>query len=125
MDGFVIYCLAEDDPMLDAVLERRLPVVLVEHPSREEAPSVETDDVSGARAAAEHLLGLGHERLGVVSFELGRDASGGLAGLERRRRRPTVPAGSGSKATPPPSRTRGFRADVPVYEVAGEHAGAG
>ena len=55
VDGFVIYCLAEDDPMLDAVLERRLPVVLVEHPSREEAPSVETDDVSGARAAAEHL----------------------------------------------------------------------
>jgi DNA-binding LacI/PurR family transcriptional regulator len=119
VDGFVIYCLAEDDPVLDAVLERRLPVVLVEQPSREEAPSVETDDVSGARAAAEHLLGLGHERLGVVSFELGRDASGGLAGLERRRR-----------ATYRPSRLRleGYAAavedaglswaDVPVYEAA-------
>jgi DNA-binding LacI/PurR family transcriptional regulator len=119
VDGFVIYCLAEDDPLVDAALERRLPVVLVEQPSREEAPSVETDDVGGARAAAEHLLGLGHERLGVVSFELGRDASGGLAGLERRR-----------AATYRPSRLRleGYAAaiedaglaweDVPVYEAA-------
>ena len=119
VDGFVIYCLAEDDPLVDAALERRLPVVLVEQPSREEAPSVGTDDVGGARAAAKHLLELGHERLGVVSFELGRDASGGLAGIERRR-----------TATYLPSRLRleGYAAaveeaglaweDVPVYEAA-------
>jgi len=119
VDGFVIYCLAEDDPLVDAALERRLPVVLVEQPSREEAPSVETDDVGGARAAAEHLLGLGHERLGIVSFELGRDVSGSLAGLERQR-----------TATYRPSRLRleGYAAaiedaglswaDVPVYEAA-------
>jgi DNA-binding LacI/PurR family transcriptional regulator len=118
VDGFVIYCLAEDDPLVDIALERRLPVVLVEQPPRDSAPSVETDDVGGARAAAEHLLGLGHERLGVISFELGRDASGGLAGLERRR-----------EATYRPSRLRleGYAAavegagisweDVPVYEA--------
>jgi DNA-binding LacI/PurR family transcriptional regulator len=120
VDGFVIYCLAEDDPLVDMALERRLPVVLVEQPPREGAPSVETDDVGGARAAAEYLLGLGHERLGVVSFELGRDASGALAGLERQR-----------EATYRPSRLRleGYRAaveaaglpwgDVPVYEATG------
>jgi DNA-binding LacI/PurR family transcriptional regulator len=126
VDGFVIYCLAEDDPLVDMALERRLPVVLVEQPPREGAPSVETDDVGGARAAAEHLLGLGHERLGVVSFELGRDASGGLAGIERQR-----------EATYRPSRLRldGYRAavedaglsweDVPVYEAAGNAPGQG
>ena len=82
--------------------------------------------MSGARAAAEHLLGLGHERLGVVSFELGRDASGGLAGLERRRR-----------ATYRPSRLRleGYAAAVEDAGLClgrrarlrgrGEHAGAG
>jgi DNA-binding LacI/PurR family transcriptional regulator len=118
VDGFVIYCLAEDDPLVDLALERRLPLVLVEQPPREGVPSVETDDVAGARAAAEHLLGLGHESLGVVSFELGRDASGALADLERQR-----------EATYRPSRLRleGYRAavedaglsweDVPVYEV--------
>jgi DNA-binding LacI/PurR family transcriptional regulator len=118
VDGFVIYCLAEDDPLVDLALERRVPLVLVEQPPREGAPSVETDDVEGARAAAEHLLGLRHERLGVVSFELGRDASGELADLERQR-----------EATYRPSRLRldGYRAaveeaglsweDVPVYEA--------
>jgi DNA-binding LacI/PurR family transcriptional regulator len=118
VDGFVIYCLAEDDPLVDLALERRLPLVLVEQPPREGVPSVETDDVAGARAAAEHLLGLGHERLGVVSFELGRDASGSLANLERQR-----------EATYRPSRLRleGYRAAVedaglswevvPVYEA--------
>ena len=118
VDGFVIYCLAEDDPLVDLALERRLPLVLVEQPPREGVPSVETDDVAGARAAAEHLLGLGHERLGVVSFELSRDASGALADLERQR-----------EATYRPSRLRleGYRAaveeaglsweDMPVYEA--------
>src|SRR5688572_1305357 len=120
VDGLVIFCLAEDDPLVDMALERRLPVVLVEQPPREGVPSVETDDVRGAREAAEHLLGLGHERLGVVSFELGRDASGGLAGLERQR-----------EATYRPSRLRleGYRGaveeaglsweSVPVYEATG------
>jgi DNA-binding LacI/PurR family transcriptional regulator len=120
VDGFVIYCLAQDDPLVDMALERRLPVALVEQPPREGVPSVETDDVAGAREAAQHLLGLGHERLGVVSFELDRDAPGGLADLERQR-----------EATYRPSRLRleGYRAaaeeaglswaDVPVYEATG------
>jgi DNA-binding LacI/PurR family transcriptional regulator len=119
VDGFVVYCLAEDDPLVDAALERRLPVVLVEHPPREGAPSVATDDLVGARAAAEHLLELGHRRFGVVSLELAPDVSGGLAGLARQR-----------AATYRPSQLRleGYRAalegaglsweDVPVYEAA-------
>ena len=119
VDGFVVYCLAEDDPLVDAALERRLPVALVEQSPREGVPSVATDDVVGARVAAEHLLGLGHERFGVVSLELAADASGGPAGLERQR-----------AATYRPSRLRlqGYAAafeaagipweEVPVHEVA-------
>ncbi len=119
VDGFVIYCLAEDDPLVDAALGRLLPVVLVEQPPREGAPSVETEDVAGAREAAEHLLGLGHERIGVVSFELDRDAPGELASVERQRQ---------AKYRPSRLRLEGYRAavqeaglpweDVPVYEAA-------
>jgi DNA-binding LacI/PurR family transcriptional regulator len=119
VDGFVVYCLAEDDPLVDAALGRRLPVALVEQSPREGVPSVATDDELGARAAAEHLLGLGHERFGVVSLELAPDVSGGLADLARQR-----------AATYRPSRLRlrGYAAAieaagipwerVPVYEVA-------
>ena len=119
VDGFVVYCLAEDDPLVDAALGRRLPVALVEQPSREGVPSVATDDVVGARAAAEHLLGLGHERLGVVSLELTPDVRSGLADLARQR---------GATYRPSRLRLQGYAAaveaagiaweGVPVYEVA-------
>ena len=79
VDGFVVYCVAEDDPLTEAVLERQLPVVFVDDPVAEGVPSVRVDDEGGARAAAEYLLELGHERLGVVSFELAPRRSGGLA----------------------------------------------
>ena len=31
VDGFILYCMAETDPRLDAVRERGLPYVLVDH----------------------------------------------------------------------------------------------
>lgn len=84
VDGFVVYCVAEDDPLIDEVLRRQIPAVFVDDPTTEESLSVRVDDEGGARAVAEHVLGLGHERLGVVSFELGPRQSGGLADMPRQ-----------------------------------------
>lgn len=84
VDGFVVYCVAEDDPLIEEVLRRRLPAVFVDDPAVEGSISVRVDDEGGARAAAAHLFGLGHERLGVVSFELGPRQSGGLADMYRQ-----------------------------------------
>lgn len=119
VDGFVIYCMPEDDPLLRAALERRLPVVLVDQPGDSELSGVGIDDEGAAREIAKHLTELGHRRFGVVSFELSAPATGGLAGPERR-----------EKAVFEPSRARlrGYAAaleeagiaweDVPVYECA-------
>jgi DNA-binding LacI/PurR family transcriptional regulator len=119
VDGFVIYCLADDDPLVDAALERRLPAVLVDQPPRGDVPSVGVDDEGATRAAGEHLLDLGHRRFGVVSLELAPDASGSLADLERQR---------AATYRPGRLRLRGYAAaieaaglsweDIPVYEVA-------
>src|SRR5918998_2024466 len=95
VDGFVVYCMAEDDRMIEAVRERRLPAVFVDDPPRVSAgdlPVVRVDDVGGARSAAEHLVGLGHRRVAVVTFELAPSPAGGLADLDRQARtsfRPT------------------------------------
>ena len=117
VDGFVIYCMADDDPLVGAAMGRRLPVVLVDHPGVEDVPYVGIDDEGAAAEAAGHLIGLGHRRLCVVSFELTREPAGGLADLSRPER-----------ATYGPSRARlrGYAAavkragipvsDVPVYE---------
>ena len=119
VDGFIVYCLAENDPLADAALERRLPTVLVDQPTQENLPTIGIDDEGAARAVAEHLTGLGHTRFGVVSFELSPDLSSGLADSRRQR-----------SATYRPSRRRlrGYEAAletagipwemVPVYECA-------
>lgn len=131
VDGFVVYCLAENDPLAEAALERRLPTVLVDQPPQDGLPAVGIDDEGAARTLAEHLIGLGHTRFGIISFELTPDPRSSLADLQRQR-----------SATYWPTRRRlsGYETaleaagiswgDVPVYECAenraeeGHHAAA-
>jgi DNA-binding LacI/PurR family transcriptional regulator len=50
-------------------VQRRLPVVIVDQPRDvPRVPFVGIDDRAGARSAAEHLRGLGHRRIAIVSF---------------------------------------------------------
>lgn len=107
VDGMVVFCMAEEDPLLATALERGLPVVLVEQPPVEGLPAVVIDDEGASREAAEHLLGLGHERLAVASMELTYQPKGGLVGLVRQ-----------WAATYRPSRAR-----LAGYEAAAENAG--
>jgi DNA-binding LacI/PurR family transcriptional regulator len=118
VDGFIVYSVAEDDARLQAALERRLPTVIVDQPRRKQAALVEIADRAGARAAAEHLLALGHRRFAVIAFPLSEDGYDGPAGPERQ-----------AAATFPISRARlegyadalraaGLRwEDVPVQEM--------
>ena len=122
-DGFVVYSMSDEEPLLAAALNRGLPTVLVDQPDKEGVPFVGVDDEAAAREAADHLLGLGHERFGVVSFALSPDGGEGLADLGRQGRA----AFSVSRA-----RLRGYRgaledtglpwSDVPVYECPGSTA---
>jgi DNA-binding LacI/PurR family transcriptional regulator len=84
VDGFIAYCDVADDGRLDVVEERGLPLVVVDGPLREGAPSVGIDDRGAARAAAEHLLELGHRDVGVVAFPLSPDGYEGPSDLERQ-----------------------------------------
>jgi DNA-binding LacI/PurR family transcriptional regulator len=118
VDGFVIYSVADGDPVLEAALERGLPAVTVDQPRVEGVPFVGIDDDVAARAAAEHLVELGHRRYAVVSFGLAPDWRAGIANLERQR---------SSSYRVSRSRLEGFAAalarrggvswsEVPVYE---------
>ena len=88
VDGFVVYSVAEDDPLVRAALERGLPLVVVDQPRVTGVPFVGIDDEAAARAAAAHLLDLGHRRFGVVSFGLAHDGWKGFISLERQRSSP-------------------------------------
>ena len=86
VDGFVVYSIAEDDPLVEAALRRRLPTVIADQPLLENVPFVGIDNESAAREVARHLLDLGHERFGVVSFSIATaDRAPGIADSRRQR----------------------------------------
>jgi DNA-binding LacI/PurR family transcriptional regulator len=68
VDGFLVYSTPTGDPRLEAALERGLPTVVVDEPLDVPAPYIGVEDRSGARAAARHLVDLGHERVALVAF---------------------------------------------------------
>jgi DNA-binding LacI/PurR family transcriptional regulator len=80
VDGFVLFSLPGADRTLEAVLARRLPVVAQGGPQRPDAAFVGIDDRAMARAAAEHVLALGHRRVGVVGFRKADEGAGDGAG---------------------------------------------
>ena len=83
VDGVVVYAVEDGDPVLEALRARRVPLVTVDTAPVEGAPSVLVDDRAGARAAAEHVLALGHRRLGVVAMEATSDGYEGPLGPDR------------------------------------------
>lgn len=69
VDGFVAHCDALDDERRTIVEERGLPIVVLDGQAADGDPLVGIDEERGADAAADHLLALGHRRLGVVRFQ--------------------------------------------------------
>jgi DNA-binding LacI/PurR family transcriptional regulator len=78
VDGFVIYSAVQNDPRVEAALDRHLPVVTVDGPRDLPTPFIGIDDRAAARAAAQYLRELGHRRVGVLSFVTALDAEGRL-----------------------------------------------
>jgi DNA-binding LacI/PurR family transcriptional regulator len=80
VDGIVASSLADDDPLLTAVIDRQLPLVVIDQPRPPRlaalgapgAPWVGIDDRRAADELADHVLGLDHRRIGIVSFALRR-----------------------------------------------------
>lgn len=68
VDGVFLLDLRVDDPRIRLVEELGLPAVTVNHPQTASPfPAVNVDDVPAVRAAIEHLVSLGHRRIGHVS----------------------------------------------------------
>lgn len=84
VDGFVVYSVSDDDPYLQVVLQRRLPVVVVDQPKDVPGASrVCIDDRAAMRQLAEYVLGLGHRQLGLLTMRLGLDHRQGLVDPQR------------------------------------------
>lgn len=84
VDGFIAYSMPDDDPHLAAILARPVPAVICDQPAVDGADLVGIDDRAAARGVADHLLVLGHRRIGVICMRLGRANRDGSVDLARQ-----------------------------------------
>jgi DNA-binding LacI/PurR family transcriptional regulator len=88
VDGVVAIGLSGDHPEVEQVRSAGLAMVLVDSEDLPEHSSVVVDDEGGARAAAEHLVRLGHRDILVVAVERPEPATAAsAAGVVERRLR--------------------------------------
>lgn len=68
VDGMIVAFATPEDRLVARLAERNVPVVLVNRRIDAVHSWVAVDDVRGAEMAVEHLLGLGHTKVGFVGF---------------------------------------------------------
>ncbi|WFE33163.1 LacI family DNA-binding transcriptional regulator [Micromonospora sp. WMMD975] len=66
IDGALVYSCDPTSTAVQFLTRRKLPLVYVDQLPVEGIPAVNVDDRSGARAAAQHLIDLGHRRIGLL-----------------------------------------------------------
>ncbi|MGH9244807.1 MAG: LacI family DNA-binding transcriptional regulator [Acidimicrobiales bacterium] len=70
IDGALVYSCRAISPARDWLIRRKLPLVFIDQDPVPGIPSINIDDRGGARAAAQHLVGLGHRRVGIVTLAI-------------------------------------------------------
>lgn len=84
VDAFLIYCMPEGDQRMRDVMDRGLPTVVVDETRHDQAAFVGIDDREGTRTVADHLVGLGHRNVGIVTDRLIADNYTGAVSEDRQ-----------------------------------------
>lgn len=67
VDGFIIAPSMDPEPSLSTLLDKQIPVVVIDRPIKKlPVDQVYSDNVSGAYEATKYLLGLGHKHIGLI-----------------------------------------------------------
>jgi len=68
IDGVIVASMLMDDPLVEALLARGLPFILVgRHPTNERISYVDVDNQDAAREVVAHLLRLGYRRVATIT----------------------------------------------------------
>jgi DNA-binding LacI/PurR family transcriptional regulator len=71
VDGAIVYSCNPDSSAVGWLMRRRLPMVFVDQAPAPGIASINIDDRLGARAAAQHIIDLGHRRVAIVTAGFG------------------------------------------------------
>lgn len=75
LDGLIVAFATLDDRLVTEMAEHGLPLVLVNRRTAGIHGSVVVDDQRGSRMAVEHLIALGHRRIGMVGLAAATDTA--------------------------------------------------
>ena len=100
VDGFILFCITEDNRLVELARRRGLPFVAIDSGDVPGAASVNIDDRAAAREAARHLVELGHRRFGILTLEVDDDERTGFVDEARFRQ---------IRYTTPRARLHGYR----------------
>ncbi|WP_052341776.1 LacI family DNA-binding transcriptional regulator [Salinarimonas rosea] len=70
VDGFILFCISEENRLVELARRRGLPFVAVDSGDVPGAGAVDVDDRKAAAEAARHVVGLGHRKIGILSLEV-------------------------------------------------------
>ena len=80
LDGALVFSCSNFSQSVEWLRRRKLPMVFVDQEPTEAVACINIDEQGGARAAAQHLIDLGHERIAIVASsdrKLGYVSEGG------------------------------------------------
>jgi DNA-binding LacI/PurR family transcriptional regulator len=67
IDGAIVFSCSNFSQSVEWLKRRRLPMVFVDQEPVDDVTCINIDERGGARAAAQHLIDLGHERIAIVA----------------------------------------------------------
>jgi LacI family transcriptional regulator len=70
VDGVVVASTRMDEPLIPTLLEDNVPFILVGRHADDRAGYVDVDNVGASRMAVEHLIRVGHRRIGTITGPL-------------------------------------------------------
>ncbi len=71
VDGFILLCVEGGERLVEITRQRQLPYVALAIGAEDSTiPAIGVDNTGGAKLAAEHLIGLGHRKLAILTTEL-------------------------------------------------------
>jgi DNA-binding LacI/PurR family transcriptional regulator len=74
LDGAMVLACSDSSESIDWLRRRKLPMVFVDQEPLDDVTSINIDETGGARAAAEHVVELGHRRIAVITTHLHQPA---------------------------------------------------
>ncbi len=69
VDGFVTFGLEAHLKIVELILQRNIPLVVVDGKPSEQIPSVNTNDMQGAMEIMEYVLKAGHRKIAILSLK--------------------------------------------------------